>query len=494
MINKSSQKIFNNSLLYAIGTVFSKAVGFFLVPIYTYNVSEADYGIATTITTFVSTFGIVIMLSLRAALIRFYNEYNDKEKQRFVGSITCFVIANATVICTLLCLLNNLYSPFLFKDIDFYPLVFLGVLSLGVEGIYLTYQSLLQAKQDGKGYSINSIIYLLIHAVAVVLFVWAFQMGALGIVLANLITNAGFAIYGIISMRMRGLMCFSWDKAMLLKSLKYSLPILPHNLSNNLNTYSIKLIINNFIGYASSGLYSLAAQFSTIISLVQSSINLAFRPWFIEQMDNGEEGRTQIKYMSVMIMSIYSFAAVLISLFSKEVVLIMSKESYADAWLMVPFFIISQLIAFIYYSHVQALMYNVKMSKFTVLCSLSGLVVNIIASLLLVGALDIYGILIASFLSQTVMAALTVIMSRRAEKIDFGLGKMILCIILASLLSGAGMLISIQNSGINLIEILLKLVIAIIAVMLFIFPYRKDFITLLMGLIKRKTAKNISEA
>lgn len=486
MINKSSQKIFNNSLLYAIGTVFSKAVGFFLVPIYTYNVTDADYGIATTITTFVSTFGIVIMLSLRAALIRFYNEYNDREKQRFVGSITCFVTTNAFVICTLLCLLNNLYSPFLFKDIDFYPLVFLGVISLGAEGLYLTYQSLLQAKQDGKGYSINSIIYLLIHAAAVVVFVWGFKMGALGIVLSNLVTNIGFAVYGVISMLYKGLMCFAWDKAMLSKSLKYSLPILPHNLSNNLNTYSIKLIINNFIGYASSGLYTLAAQFSTIISLVQSSINLAFRPWFIEQMDNGEEGRAQIKYMTVMIMSIYSFAAVLISLFCKEVILLMSEKSYAEAWLMVPFFIISQLIAFIYYSHVQALMYNVKMSRFTVICSLSGLVVNIIVSLILVGPLDIYGILIASFLSQGAMATLTVILSRRAEKIDFGLGKMLIYLLLASLLTGAGMLISIQNTGIDLIEILLKFVVAIGSFMIFIFPYRKDFVILLKGLIKRK--------
>jgi len=60
MINESSQKIFNNSLLYSIGMVLSKAVGFFLIPIYTYCVSTEEYGIATTINTFVSTFGIVV--------------------------------------------------------------------------------------------------------------------------------------------------------------------------------------------------------------------------------------------------------------------------------------------------------------------------------------------------------------------------------------------------------------------------------------------------
>ena len=486
MINKSSQKIFNNSLLFALGTIFSKAVGFFLVPIYTYNVSDVDYGIATTITTFVSTFGIVIMLSLRAALIRFYNEYDEREKQSFVGTITCFVCVNAVVICTLLCLLNKLYSPFLFKDVDFYPLVFFGVLSLGAEGVYLTYQSLLQAKQDGKSYSVNSIIYLFIHAIAVIFFVLFLQLGALGIVLSNLVTNVCFAIYGVVSMLKRGLMRLAWNPSMLARSLKYSLPILPHNLSSNLNTYATKLIINTFIGYVLSGLYTLASQFSTLISLVQSSINLAFRPWFIEQMDNGEDGRSQIKYMSVMIMSIYSFAAVGICLFCKEIVVMMAEQSYTNAWKMVPFFVVAQLITFIYYSHVQALMYNVKMSKFTVFCSSSGLAVNIIVSLLLVKPLNIYGVLIASLVSKVTMAMLTVYVSRKAEKVDFGLKKMIFYILTSIVLIGVGMIVSIQNDGINIIEILLKLIILVVSSFVFLFPYRKDFFGLIVGMIKRK--------
>lgn len=71
MIDKSSQKIFNNSIMYAIGTIASKAVGFFLIPIYTYNMSNEEYGIATTIISFGATFGLVVMFSLSAAMLRF---------------------------------------------------------------------------------------------------------------------------------------------------------------------------------------------------------------------------------------------------------------------------------------------------------------------------------------------------------------------------------------------------------------------------------------
>lgn len=492
MINQSSQKIFNNSLLYSVGMIFSKAVGFFLVPIYTFCVSPDEYGVATTITTFVSTFGIVVSLSLRAAMIRFYNQYNDQQKPVFIGTIVSFVILNAIVICSLLCLLNRLYVPLAFEGIGFFPYVFLGICSLGFESIYLLYQSLLQAKQDGKSYSINSIVYLLFHAVAVVLFVMLLNMGGLGIVLSNLVTNVCFAIYGLCSMKSHGYMKFGLDRVMLRNSLKYSIPILPHNLATNLNAYSTKTIINRYLGYAVSGIYALASQFSTIFALVQSSVNLAFRPWFVEQMQSGEEGRKQIKHMSCMIMALFSFCAVGISLFSKELVVLLSEQSYTDAWKMIPFFILTQLVAFIYFSHVQTLMYNLKKSKYTFICSSSSVIVNIAVSLCLVGRLGVYAILIAQFASQVTMAFLAVIMGNRAEKVDFGLRKMLVFIVAAAMLAGAGVCIDhCYHAKVSIFAIVAKVFILGIGFAVLILPYKKDFVELLQGLVqKRKKEDN----
>ncbi len=486
MVNKNSQKIFNNSLLYALGTVASKAVGFFLVPIYTYNMSSEEYGIATTIVSFVSTFGIVVMLSLRAAMMRFYNDYDEEKKKRFVGTIVTGVSINAAVICILLIVLNKLYMPLLFKGIDFFPCVFWGVLSLCTEGIYLVYQSLLQARQDGKNYSINSIVYLFFHAATVVVFVLLLKKGAEGMVLSNFVTNACFAVYGVMSMCRKKDIVFCFEPKIMWHSLKYSLPILPHNLSNHLNTYSIKLIINHFLTYALSGLYTLASQFATIVNLVQASVNLAFRPWFIEQMQNGEEGRKQIKEMSCMIMSLFSFCAVAVALFSKEIIFIMADPGYFDAWKMVPLFIMTQLISFIYYSHVQSIMYNLKTSKFVVVCSFSGLAVNVVVSLLLVGPLNIYGILIGQIVSKIALSVVAVIMSNKAEKVDFGLRYMIIYLVIAAVLMCGGMLISLFSSAVSIIAILLKIVVLAIAFLIYILRYRNEYVTLLGGMLRRK--------
>ena len=489
MITKDSQKIFNNSIFYSIGTVLSKAVGFFLVPIYTYFLSSEDYGIGTTLTTFVSTFGIVVMLSLRAAMIRFYNDYDEVNKRRFVGTILSFVLINAVVVCAILCLAHPVFVPLFFKGIDFFPYVFWGILSLGAEGVYLVYQSLMQARQEGKRFSQNSIVYLFFHFFTVVLFVAILKMGALGMVFSCFVTNFCFAAYGIFSMLRKHMLIFCLDKAMLVKSLKYSLPILPHNLSNNLNTYSVKLIINHFIGYAMSGLYTLASQFSSIVNMVQNSVNLAFRPWFIEQMQNGEEGRAQIKHMTCMIMSLLAFCCVGVSLFSKEIIILLAEKTYVDAWMFVPVFVLGQLISFIYFCHVQTLMYNVKMSKYVIVCSFSSLFSNVFCALALVGTLEIYAILISLIVSKIVLCVITVLMSNRAENVDFGLWKMVEQVGFYFIFSVIGMWISMKSGqSIALGAIALKLVFTIAAVFVFLAPFRADYFKLLRGFLKKDCA------
>lgn len=490
MITNDSQKLFNNSIFYSIGTVLSKAVGFFLVPIYTYFLTSEDYGIGTTLTTFVSTFGIVVMLSLRAAMIRFYNDYDKEDKRRFVGTILCFVLINAAVICSLLCIAHPLYERILFKDIDFFPYVFWGVLSLGAEGIYLVYQSLTQARQDGKTFSLNSIVYLFFHFFAVVLLVAVLKLGALGMILSCFVTNFCFAAYGVISMCRKHMLVFCLNRQMLVKALKYSVPILPHNLANNLNTYAVKLIINNFVGYAVSGLYTLASQFSTIVNMVQNSVNLAFRPWFVEQMQNGEEGRAQIKHTSCMLMSILSFFCVGVSLFSKEVILILAEKTYVDAWLFVPVFVLGQLISYIYFCHVQTLMYNIRMSKYVAVCSFSGLLTNVLLCLALVEKLGVYAMLIALIVSRIVLCTITVLMSNRAENVDFGLWRMLGQMGVYCVSAGAGMWISTRSgASFHWGAVGVKAVLAIAAGLVLLVPYRKDYWKLLKGFLKKDHAK-----
>ncbi len=437
----SSEKLFKNSLSYSLGILFGKASSFLLLPVYTYFLDSVEYGAATTFLSFSSTASIIVTLSLRAALIRFYSEHavDEEKRRRFIGTIVTFVLLSALTSGILLSVFQQLYVPFFFKGYNFFPLVFGTILTLCFEAIYGIYHSLMQARQDGRSYSISNILYLLAHAVITFVFIVVFKMKAAGMIYGMAATAFLFALNGVYRMLRRGDMKLGIDRKILKRSLRYSIPILPHNLANSISTLASKLILNIQVSYSANGLYTVASQISTLMSFVQSSINLAFRPWFIEQMDKGEEGRREIRTSTVFICTVYCFVSLGIALFCQEILWIFTSPEFRISWQLVPILLLALVISFLYYSHIQTIMYNEKASKFAMVCSLTGCFSNILLCFFLAKPLNSYGVALSYLLSQAILAALTIVVSRSAGKVDFGLGKMLWKILLTAMLMGAGL-------------------------------------------------------
>ncbi|MEG0156514.1 MAG: hypothetical protein RR661_02550, partial [Anaerovoracaceae bacterium] len=161
-------------------------------------------------------------------------------------------------------------------------------------------------------------------------------MDASAMVLGTLCANIAFSLYGAYNLLNDKIMKVNFNKNYIVKALKYSLPILPHDLSNTIGTYLSKIILNTNISYASSGLFTVSSQISSIMNLVQASINLAFRPWFNEEIQKGEGGRKNIKRFSIITFSLYSAASIIISFFSQELLYFLVPQEYHEAWKITP--------------------------------------------------------------------------------------------------------------------------------------------------------------
>jgi O-antigen/teichoic acid export membrane protein len=288
-------------------------------------------------------------------------------------------------------------------------------------------------------------------------------MGALGVILGLFTANAILGVYGITIMVRKKIMVFTLDKEILKRSLKYSLPILPHNLATPISSYSSKLIINSSVSYATTGLYTVSTQISLILSLVQASINLAFRPWFNEQMENKNEGRMNIKIFTGIIFSVYVFVSIAVAYFCQEIIYLFTSSEYHEAWKIVPILTAALVVEFIYYIYVLTIMYDIWASKFTAICSISGAMSNIIISYLLVPSYKSYGAAIAFFLSKITISVIAVLLSKKIELVDFGLKQMLWKIVLSIVAIGAGLLFTIlfNLKGINWLNILYKVVLLI---------------------------------
>jgi O-antigen/teichoic acid export membrane protein len=378
-----------------------------------------------------------------------------------------------------------------FKGLEFLPMVALGLIALFFDAIYAIYQSILQTKQEGKAYTLNSSLYLLLNAIFNIIYIVFIQLGGISLVLSLLCTNIVFSIYSIYRLLNKRIMVFCLDGKIIKTALKYSLPILPHDLSNNISNYLSKIILNVNISYAVSGLFTVATQISSIMNLVQSSINLAFRPWFNEQMNLGVEGKKNIKKFSIFVFSIYGFVSLCIAYFCQELLYIFVSQEYLASWKVVPMLLMSLVISFIYYIHILTIMYNLKASRFVFACSLTGCIANILFSLLLIPRFSIMGAGVAKLLSQIILAAVTVIISRKTEYVDFGLRIMIqqTGFIVAMMLTGLYFGYLHNLSGFIWLNILYKLLLLIFGGTVLFWRQRKETYYLFMRFIHRVKRK-----
>lgn len=506
-----ANKVAKNSLLYTIANMVTKASTFLLLFIYTNPdlLSTEDYGRVNLLTSFTNIAVLLVNLSLPYALIRFYAEYKlDKEKcKRFFGTIMTFMSVFGTAVVALMILFRAPISGILFSGIEIYPPVICTLLTLVFNALYQMYQSILQAKQQGGKFAKNSLLFFFFHVglnVILLIFgrgvyLFGFELGGLnGMMLSLFVSNLVFAVYGIVDMLRQGMMSFCIDGHMLSTALKYSVPLLPHNIANNMASYISKHFLNAAGKAFENGIYSVSMQFSSVIEIVQSSIHLAFRPWFNDKMKLGEEGKKEIVDLASVAFRISAIVCLGVALFSQEVVMLLSKDYY-DAWKYVPIIAVAHAVKFVYFTHTFGIMYDIKQSKKMFFCSGSAIVVNFTMSYVLT-ELGKYTMLTAALcflISRSTAALVSVVICRRNDIIKYNVKEMLAKIILVAAFSVAGLVpinvlyVGLENevelfSATFFMNFAFKLVVFAVGVVCIIGRKRNEILSLIKGIIKKK--------
>lgn len=476
---REKNKVLLNSVLYTFNSLLLKALGFLLLPIYTYFLTPKDYGVTNLIAGFTSVASFIVAFSLYSAVSRFYADYkNDREKlKRFYGTVLTFVILSGIVFVALSIMFRNILVSLFFKGLDFYPVILIGIVGLLFACIYSVYQNILQGMQNSKKYTITSIVYFFISVILNLIFIGVFKMGATGVLTAVLIANMTFSVYVVYDLKKSNLATFGIDKQLLIEALKYSLPILPHNLSSSIADFVSRILINSYNSIASVGLYSVAMQFGSVADMIQSSVNMAFAPWFYETMNkNTLEGRTEIIRLSDLLIGLYGIFFLGIALFSQEAIILMTNGKYILTWTVIPILVFSFSIKTLYYFFVNVLFYYKQAARYIFIATLTSNLLNIFICFLLIPKLDMYGAALAQVVTKIVTVAIVINLSLRFDDIGFKIGKIITFIIINAAFGAVGLYFSYTKymTVFNVYNFMYKLFIYAVYILLVLFTFRKQ--------------------
>lgn len=433
----SNRSLIKNASIYSLATLFQRALGFLLLPLYTFFLTPAEYGIVGVINTMVGFLSMLFSLGLNNAILRFYSTYRDDDLKlrNIVGSLLSLTLLTVFILSVLVLLGHRLViDPFL-ESIPFYPYMLVGVITVIFRPLFVLYLSFLQAQEKGKIVGKNSILFFVVNFVQILVYLIFFKMRALSPILSLSLTNTVFGLYGFVKLyRYSGLRLHLGS---IRQSLVYGLPLVPNNLALWVMSAIDRLLINRFLGIAEVGLYHAGSQFSNLLGYIGGAIQTAYTPWFFKKIE--EKDHRSIVEMAEMLTNFYVVTAIGLSFFAPDIMGLVTQKDFFPGWKVVPilsFAFVMQGMHFSWYNIVL-----IRWSKFAPLITLSGAMVHLCLNLIFIPGFQIMGAATASLISKTIVSVISYLVGRRLYKIDFRWSKMYITAAAGFLLSSSVYLI-----------------------------------------------------
>ena len=356
--------VIKSGVWYTIANFIVKAIGFLTTPIFSRLLTHEEFGLYSNYISWLSTVTIFITLGLGTSFISAKFDFKDKFHD-YVSS--CLMLSTIITIIwgVVIVLFHDRIAEFTGIQAEY----------LYVMVIYLLLYSavdMFQAKERYLfGYKKSVFISLMIAVSTAVLSVVLVKLLDDGL-LARVVGGAAPTIiiggYLYIHLMKEG-SCIKTDYW------KYALPVclpyIPHVLSLTLLNTMDKVMITKICGAEDNALYSLAYSCGAVITLLASSINLAFSPWLGEQLN--ERNYKTIHDASKSYVLFFAFGACGIMLLTPELLLIMGGEGYRNAIYVMPPVSFGCVCQFMYSMYVSVEQFNKKTVGMAVASSIAAL-------------------------------------------------------------------------------------------------------------------------
>ena len=405
-----NKKFLSNSILYIIGSMITPAIGLIMLPIYTNYLSPDEYGTMTMIQTLAGMFQLLLHLSLHGAVTRFFYDYlSNKEKQKeYIGSIFTFVSIFSTIMSLVLIIFHNPIASILFSNIPTNP-YFFYLIGLSWSSSLMALPLALWRAQEKAGLFVvvNIIKSLMIMIIASFLII-NLSLGVEGVLLSHFVINIIFVVISFAVSRKS--IKINLNRLYIKNSLIFSIPLIPHVASGWVIKSSDRVILEKFIDLSELGLYSLAAQVATVLSLFYTGVNNALVPRYTRLRKDGNnlEARKLLNIFTIIIV-ITGVISIPIAIYAVNM---LSTADYSGAQVFIPLLIIGEIIKGFYFIPVAKLFYT-KSTKSIATSSIIAALANILFNFLLIPLFGAFGAAIATIFAELIRFSLIYLASKK---------------------------------------------------------------------------------
>lgn len=418
--------LIKNSGILAISNASLKVISFLLLPLYTSVLPPEAYGISDTIINASTLMASIFSLCLDWGMNTYFYEENSESYYKKVTSSGLLFFSTSAMVCMLFVVFSKEASMILFRKVDHQYAIVIGIMLASVHLLYFPQRVSTRMRGRFKIVGIISIIELSVTLTCNILFILVFHFGYISIVLSNL---AGQTVAMILytTDAYRYLSIKSIDTHLLKKMLIYSIPITPTLLFDWINAFLDRYFVGLYFSQTEVGLYGMGTRMVSMLSIFTSSFLSAYSSF---AYSNAKDEKNREKYSLVfdLLIMILSFAAASATLFSKEIVQLMTAQAYHSSYKVVG------ILLFAHSIHVVGLVagYGITIRKkggLYLKISGTGALANIIMNFLLVPKYSFLGAAIATLITESIIFMISYYYSGKLFDCGYDLKKLLICFI-----------------------------------------------------------------
>ena len=410
--NDRYKKLLSFTIILSIGTIISKLMTYVvLTPLYTHCLNPDEFGVVELVVQTANMLMPLVSLGINQAVLRFGM---DGETDR--GSVLTTGLA-VNIIGFLVFLLFYPVVRLIPAIGDHALLVYLFIFCATTHYLFAY---CIKSMHKATLFTICVIIGTAITVVLDVLFLYVWDMGITGYILAIALSDLTCSIILIITGRLYKLIRLDKLKKTISKAmLHYSIPLIPNSALWWITDYSDRYMVTVMRSEAENGLYSLAYRLPNMLIMVCGIFMDAWQMSVLSEKSRLERQKFFTNVFSMYQSIIFVGASALI-VGAKLVTRIMAAPNYYESWRYIPTLVMATAMS-CFVTFLGTIYVVEKRSKSSLVTTVIGTVVNIGGNFVLIKYWGAHGAALSTALSYGLVVLLRAFHTRKFIPIGWSL-------------------------------------------------------------------------
>ena len=385
-----------NTIIIAIGKLSTQVISFLLLPLYTSKLIPSEYGTYDLLVT-ISTFLLpIITMLMEESMFRFLIDAEDlKSKKRVITATIAYTAVGTLVFSIIAGIVMGIMKY------EYAVVFLLFIISNVLIGLS---NALARGTGKIKLYSFSNFILGASTIVLNIVFIVNFKLGVSGLLWSNTVANSVTAIVVLMKLHLPQFISIKdLNKKTLSEMLRYSIPLVPNNLSWIIISLSDRLMLTWMAGANANGIYSIANKFPNIIYTFYGFFSTAWKESAARILK--EDNKTQY-YNSIYRDIKFFLKAIVLGLIATMPFAfpLLVDSSYNEAYIYIPILVIS-----IYYTNMSNFYGGIftayKNTKIMGSTTVVAAIINVGLNLILIPKFGIWAATLSTLISNVIVFA-----------------------------------------------------------------------------------------